>query len=434
MSYPRFPAPFLDGLLDYLPLQTVLALTSVDRREAPGREHLINGALLNLDACVDREAFLTKYRCLVVASPATERDFVPMIDWSMFTRITELVFDEPVASLVALPPHLRHLAVLRVENCCVLPDSLTSLSIDYWPCAQNFFSHLTNLQMLASSTVMMEEPICWPTSLKSLTLSGEEELSSPDYIPGQITQLIIPGEWHMRRPLPDYSMFTELHELRLRTVHNSVLCIWEEIVFPPSLTRLEMGCYDCPVYPEGIISLASGFKWHDDMDHVVWPTALKELTLTSDYSGLIFQIPAGVTRLVFMYAYTRMGDYDETHGEDVNYSHLATIAEDSPRYLVSLELHSVPDAVAVPKRWPTTLRHFSVELPMTPQQLHLLLSRLPPYISHLRLRVLRLDRPLSAIKWPLGLQHLELKVDEPFQEELAMSRPSRLVTCIVTSR
>lgn len=42
MSLPRFPVPFLEALLAYLPWQTVLNLVSVDKREAPVRHFLIN--------------------------------------------------------------------------------------------------------------------------------------------------------------------------------------------------------------------------------------------------------------------------------------------------------------------------------------------------------------------------------------------------------
>jgi hypothetical protein len=426
MSYPRFPAPFLDGLLDYLPLQTVLALASVDRREAPGREHVINiAACLNLEACGDlkeQETFLAKYRCGIRVVATSQGEYTLLCARDDFTRVTALDFTFEVSDLEIVPP-----ALVRISAPCIyvcsgqLPTTLKTIRVEIWPRTEEQFARLTRLEKLETSAMTVDDtdhPVNWPSSLKSLTLIGEDPIEHLDHFPQHLTRLAIDDDWHYYSTYHDYSPLTTLKALIFPTACASInYCIMEPMLFPDGLVHLEIGTYTGNNYPKSLQYLKAGFCPETGMCDIRSLTSLRELVLAESFTGPLARMPEGLTRLTFAEDYIRDFEADDVHWEDgviltniVLSDTLAPIVALLPTTLISLNFQHAPSVPRRPVDWPPALTHVTVSKGFTDyDHLCAFVQALPLTLTHLEIAFSRLDGPLAAIRWPARLQRLTTK-------------------------
>jgi hypothetical protein len=414
MSYPRFPAPFLDGLLDYLPLQTVLALTSVDRREAPGREHVINcAAHLLFDAYGNQDAFLAKYRQRKFrAIIRNDAEYDVLCARGSFSRVTTLNLKYSVTDLTTVPPALVHISAPHIYDCSgQLPTTLESIRVEIWPRTAEQFGRLTRLESLETSIMTIDNPdhpVDWQPSLKNLTLIGSEAILNMDHFPSHLTRLEIAHEWHYYDTYYDYSLLTTLKELIFPSSSSQEgYAILDPIQFPDGLTRLEIGLYEPFNYPTGLEYLKTGFCPSMGMIGPIHTlTNLQELVLSECFYGPLSQMPQGLTRLTFLADYKRHFDrVEDDEPEDT----LAPIVDLLPASLISLNFRSAPAIERRPDHWPTALTHISVAEAMDHEHLLAFIAALPHTLTHIELPLTQLEAPLAMFRWPSSLRRLTIK-------------------------
>jgi hypothetical protein len=320
---PRFPTPFLDGLLECLPLHDVLALTSVDKREALGRKHVIAAAAMVIveirhgsdsdkgDGCAQ---FLgrhpaCRYHVRILDFPGTGQSLarhMALTDPGLWTRITHLSIHVR-ETVKHLPPHLRVLTLghdSTLDPKCTAPDCLESLWSERW-CPQ--FRGLTRLSDLTTSADALGAKEHWPLSVTRLlalwpmsggyTLKLEAVASMtrlvdidvfPDacivQFPTSLRSLRVPNH---RGELIIPSGLTRLVAPKLSLVHKPgtglcelhVECVTE---LGSLVSRLTLEKHPQWPLPEGITFLAiNNSKWINGCEILdKLPSTLKELRLT----------------------------------------------------------------------------------------------------------------------------------------------------------
>lgn len=129
---PRFPQPFLDLLGTFCSWRSVLALTSVDRREAPMREYWINDKSAVLELAIEIEhrdellpSFVTRFpRCV---RRRTSSLFAATVFFSGAVLKRSRVFDQEALDNAALRKSLR--LHEYISGGIVLGDELESITL-----------------------------------------------------------------------------------------------------------------------------------------------------------------------------------------------------------------------------------------------------------------------------------------------------------------
>lgn len=227
---PRFPQPFLDLLAALVPVRVVLALTSVDRREAPMRAlWLASRFVVVVNRFRGDEAGLNVFvarlpRCVVKQTVRHDGEPIPACVSPLHVRC-DVSLRRAVA--LALPPSLTHLTFddNRSLHTLALPPSLTHLTL-----GDQFYLPLDDVALPAALTSLtfgcyFNQPldgVTLPASLTHLTF-GRAFNQSLDRValPASLTHLVV-GDC-FNKPLANVRLPPSLRLLSLSVYYNAPL-------------------------------------------------------------------------------------------------------------------------------------------------------------------------------------------------------------------
>jgi hypothetical protein len=285
---PRFPVPFLELMLEYLPWPDVLALASVDTREAPGRKVMFERGLVrvgDMSGWVNRfefEQMLLNHPNLYVVQ--TEVASLK----GVCDRAKEISFDDEFddnCQLYVWPPNVKRLTFGTSFG------SHGYIDLDHLDTCGQFILTSQKLKNLPSALEYLRfdgDPhlhgVAYPKGLKELDLGYSEVFDrSLQWIklPSTLVRLNL-GE-QFNHSLAGVQLPITLNSLVLG---DSFVQDLSQIIWPPNLTRLHLG--DVPNdgepinWPAKIDDLKYG-RFRGPMHQAHLPTTLTKLFIRCDY-------------------------------------------------------------------------------------------------------------------------------------------------------
>jgi hypothetical protein len=379
---PRFPVPFLDGLLEYLPLRDVLALTSVDRREAPGRKHaIVSAAAIGYKeqrTVGEHTEMLERYptcglrKVYTCGNSLCYESRLPSFQ-PLWTRITELtIWPKHSVELSILPPRLRILHLdcsAKLTPDCAVPDSLESLSTYHHVEA---YGTLPNLLWLATPTNLLEGQCRWPDTVTRLvgrahhrTTPRPTRLETVD----SMTRLLSLTAWEMsgveRFPTTLQSLSLPYSTLSPRAIFPggltwlsmNRLTLDFELALPPGLRELHVEQLG-PVESLGATVIPATLHLELSPRHPL-PEGITTLCVDGDGYIAVGSLPESLRRLEVSGRPMHCSS-DQREKIMLEEHFLAAI----PSGLTSLTIGNCSVHVSSTLRggWPTTLRYLSISV------------------------------------------------------------------------
>jgi hypothetical protein len=262
---PRFPQPAIEALLECADWRDVLNALSVDRRESPGRRWLINATGMFEYDDAQRRVDRREYERLIEKYPGSVRA-MRRGKWPSWTppdlqRIT-CVDDTP--GRWDLPATLMHLSFSAGGSLppsgFAFPPALKRLT------AYNWHDSIT--------------PALLKSSITHLVIGAQRHhLPGSQSMPGTLKHLTIHGEIYYARFLLDLVLPEGLQTLRLPDTTRQPL---RGVKWPTTLTHLHIGgIYDTHL-PEGALPpalthFAVTFREFNVLGNISWPKTITHL-------------------------------------------------------------------------------------------------------------------------------------------------------------
>jgi hypothetical protein len=385
---PRFPLPFLEVLCDVLDWEDVVALASIDKREAPSRTALFaaRGAVILHGARIDADL-----KAMFDAHPGLRSCQLGVCDANeVLPHALALHFADTVRDLANCkwPAGIKSIVFdATLLSVCTLPSCLQELRLNGPP-----------------YVLRSPHEIAWPQNLRYLRFFDSRPLAS-ESLPRTLERLEI---WGNFSHAPDGFVVPEaLIELTLSRQfnHSLDLVAWnsrlEKLTFqgakndqgvPPVFNQR----IDRVAWPDSLRHIELGDSFNQPVAGVSWPAGLETLNLGEAFNQPLrgARWPAPMRELKFGYRIHCLGTFNQPL-DDVIW----------PPRLQELRLGRRFNQPLTNAEWPATLTQLQMGRAFNQP---LAGARLPAGLKRLELSQSRFNRYLQGVAWPQGLTHLHL--------------------------